>query len=67
MALNGDRRDAFPKMDLNEGFVGDGYPLCAHIPSKSFLKKGARYRLVGSRNKPELTSEPSSWESNGSK
>jgi len=64
LSLNGDRRDPFPKMDLNEGFVGDGYPLCADIPSRSFLKQGAKYRLVGGRNRPELTPEPSSWENN---
>ena len=67
MILNGDRRDAFPKMDLNEGFVGDGYPLCAEMPSRSFLKKGAKYRLVGNLNRPELTSEPGFWEDNSSK
>lgn len=67
MILNGDRRDAFPKMDLNGGFVGDGYPLCSQIPSQSFLKNGAKYRLVGNWNQPELTSEPGSWKNNGSK
>lgn len=27
-------RDAFPKSDLNGGFIGDGYMLCENLPDK---------------------------------
>ena len=67
MFLNGEKRDPFPKMNLNQGFVGDGYPLCAQIPKKSFLKKGAKYRLVGNWNKPELSPETASWRTHSCK
>jgi len=66
MFLNGEKRDPFPKMDLNGGYISDGYPLCAHIPSGSFLRKGAKYRLVGNWNKPELSPETGFWRTHGS-
>ena len=37
----------FPKMDLYDGYLGDGYPLCTALPPRAFLRKGARYQLVG--------------------
>ena len=40
-------RDIFPKANLYGGFLGDGYPLCNEAPSRSFLRKGATYRLLG--------------------
>ncbi len=40
-------RDAFPKMDLHDNYVGDGYPLCAELPPRAFLRAGARYRFLG--------------------
>ena len=36
------KRDAFPKMDLYDGHIGDGYPLCVELPPRAFLRKGAR-------------------------
>lgn len=54
MALEGIWRDPFPKLDLNQGFIGDGYPLCTELPTKQFLKKGATYRLIGSANAGDL-------------
>lgn len=61
MFLNGEKRDPFPKMGLKKKFIGDGYPLCRHLPSTPFLRKGAKYRLVGNHNSPELTPEPDWW------
>jgi hypothetical protein len=52
-------RDPFPKSNLNGGFIGDGYLLCTDLPAKSFLKKGAGYRLLGGKPSPELTKDPS--------
>ena len=40
-------RDAFPKIDLRNGFIGDGYPLCTDMPQRSYLRKGAEFRLLG--------------------
>ena len=35
------------KIDLDDGYVGDKYPLCVDQPKYHFLKKGAVYRLLG--------------------
>lgn len=29
------------------GFLGDRYPLCTGLPSRGFLKQGARYKYTG--------------------
>ncbi|KAL7567214.1 hypothetical protein ACA910_021201 [Epithemia clementina (nom. ined.)] len=47
-------RDVFPKMGLNQQYIGDGYPLCADLPKRHFLKKGTKYVLLGSSPMPEL-------------
>ena len=65
MKINGHKRDPFPKLDLQGGFIGDGYPLCKNMPPDSFLRKGATYRAVGNYNQPELTYETGFWKSNG--
>jgi len=46
-------RDPFPKMDLNDGYLGDGFPLCSSLPQRSFLIQGAEYRFVGSSGPPD--------------
>ena len=51
-------RDVFPKIDLLDGYIGDGYPLCMDLPKRSFLRKGAKYRLLGSSTTLELHSNP---------
>ena len=43
---DGSKRDLFPKMDLRMGYVGDFKPLCARLPPKHFLSKGARWSYV---------------------
>ena len=43
------------------------YPLCAELPSQSFLKKGAKYRLLGTLSRPELISQDDSkWRDSAS-
>jgi hypothetical protein len=54
-------RDVFPKMGLDRKYVGDGVPLCADLPAKHFLKKGATYRLLGRSPAPLLMSDPKEW------
>lgn len=58
MQIVPDYRDPFPKSNLNGGFIGDNYPLCEDHPAKSFLKKGAGYRLLGGKSSPELIKDP---------
>jgi hypothetical protein len=55
------RRDAFPKMDLFGNYIGDKVPLCVDLPQHQFLKKGAKYRLLGSSLAPLLHHQPSWW------
>ena len=47
MQIIAEYRDVFPKSSLNGGFIGDGYILCEDLPDKSFLKRGAKFRLLG--------------------
>jgi len=55
------KRDLFPKSNLLDGFIGDKVALCANLPAKHFLRKGATYQLLGGNGKPELHDDPSSW------
>lgn len=64
MGMDVEGRDIFPKSDLSGGFIGDGYPLCADLPDKDFLREGATYRLLGSRSRPELQKDEREWEEN---
>ncbi len=57
MVLEGTWRDAFPKMDLNQGFIGDRFPLCVDLPENHFLRYGATYRLIGSAFRAEMQYE----------
>lgn len=63
MKINMAYRDLFPKMGLNRRYIGDGVPLCADLPDKHFLKRGATYRLLGNNASPTLqTQDPFEWE-----
>ena len=55
-------RDAFPKMGLGKQYVGDGYPLCADMPQQHFLKRGAKYILLGYSPSTDLQGDPSDWD-----
>lgn len=52
------KRDWFPKIDLADGYIGDRVPLCADLPEQPFLKKNARFRLLGGST-DALSSYPS--------
>eukprot|EP01047_Picozoa_sp_COSAG01_P010082 COSAG01_NODE_423_length_17260_cov_203.736962_16_plen_544_part_00 len=57
------RRDALPKMNLYSGHIGDAYPLCKDLPSRSFLRIGAQFRFLGSNPEPDLVSgSRSAWD-----
>lgn len=62
MKIVPDWRDRFPKTDTTGGYIGDSYALCSDFPSKSFLRKGATYRFLGSSSLPELMSDPVEFE-----
>lgn len=62
MRIFADWRDRFPKLGLNGNYIGDGYPLCADLPPRHYLKKGALYRLLGSSRTPISLSDPEDWE-----
>eukprot|EP00746_Dinoflagellata_sp_MGD_P168408 gnl/MRDRNA2_/MRDRNA2_99843_c0_seq1.p1 gnl/MRDRNA2_/MRDRNA2_99843_c0~~gnl/MRDRNA2_/MRDRNA2_99843_c0_seq1.p1 ORF type:complete len:1948 (-),score=297.36 gnl/MRDRNA2_/MRDRNA2_99843_c0_seq1:198-6041(-) len=47
MRMHKNWHDQYPKPDLDGNFLGDGYPLCADIPSHAFLAKGAKYVYIG--------------------
>ena len=51
-------RDPFPKMGLHSDYIGDGYPLCVDLPPRGFLRRGARYRLLGYTDTPIWTNQP---------
>jgi len=61
MRILGDRRDPFPKRNLRSGYIGDGLPLCSELGSRPFLKKGARWSLLGASPLPLLQADPSSF------
>ena len=54
-------RDVFPKLGLGQKYIGDGYPLCVDRPKHHFLKKGAKYILLGHNPLPELQKDTESW------
>ena len=45
--LNPEVHDLSPKTSLHGGYLGDGYPLCAALPERSFLLAGAKYHKSG--------------------
>jgi hypothetical protein len=55
MKIDGYRyRDYGPKRGLDDKYIGDRYPLCYDLPERPFLRKGAKFRLLGGSNKPIL-------------
>ena len=40
-------RDQVPKRGLDRQYVGDKYMLCDDLPVRTFLRNGAKYRLLG--------------------
>ena len=65
MRLDATYRDRFPKMDLYNGYIGDGYPLCVDLPKQMFLRKGATYRYLGGIPTPQtIEAEAVIWLTN---
>jgi len=64
MDIQTDARDPFPKHGVNGIYIGDKYPLCIDRPEYHFLKKGAKYRLLGGSSNPEVQHDPFSWQKN---
>ena len=60
-------RDQFPKMDLYRGHIGDGYPLCIHLPRRMFLRKSATWIYLGKRALPTKVKDPLWFESGNDK
>jgi len=54
-------RDSFPKMGLGGQYIGDKLPLCADRVKKHFLKKGAKYILLGASSVPHKHTDPIEW------
>jgi uncharacterized protein (DUF1800 family) len=50
MDLHAQHRDPFPKTKLQGGFLGDGYPLCAELPPRAYLLRGAKYEKTGANS-----------------
>ena len=59
MTIQAPWHDKFSKSNLTGGYIGDGYALCMDLPDKMFLRKGAKYRLLGSSSAPELIEDHS--------
>lgn len=47
MAIRHKWHDIYPKSGLDGNYLGDGYPLCAHLKERSFISKGAEYHFIG--------------------
>jgi len=52
-------RDPFPKMDLYDGYIGDGYPLCSDVPANVFLLRGAKFSYLGTTPISQQQTDPS--------
>jgi cullin-associated NEDD8-dissociated protein 1 len=61
MRIHEEWRDQEPKLDLRAGFVGDGYPMCADLPERGFLRKGALFRYIGSSGLPDKSVDPDEY------
>ena len=61
LLINPERRDAFPKMNLYGGFLGDTYPLCNDLMPRAFLRAGAKFRYLGRRGVPDLLNGDTKW------
>merc|ERR1719223_962860 len=46
MRMRGWGHDKYPKPDLQDGYLGDGYPLCSDLGAQSFLEKRSRYEFL---------------------
>lgn len=61
MQIKPTNRDHSPKKNLYSGYIGDGVPLCADLPPKSYARKGATYRYLGESPFPKLNEADDDW------
>lgn len=54
MKIQKDWRDRYPKLGLKGKYIGDQYMLCEDLPPKAYLRKGATYRLLGTKKESDL-------------
>jgi uncharacterized protein (DUF1501 family)/uncharacterized protein (DUF1800 family) len=47
MVIRPSLRDRFPKAKLDDGYIGDTYPLCDELPARPFLLQGAQFEYTG--------------------
>ena len=64
MEIDVAKRDWFPKNDLRSGYIGDKVVLCADLPEKHYLRKGAAYQLLSGDGSPELHDDDEWWAQN---
>ena len=61
-----DGRDVFPKLGLDDGgreYIGDKIKRCDAMPSRQWLRKGAKYVFRGSSPNPEYgRKDPAFWD-----
>ena len=50
-----DRLVRWCAVDLHDGHIGDGLPLCNALAPRAFLRAGARYTYLGTRSKSRTT------------
>jgi hypothetical protein len=50
MVIKTEWRDRFPKTNLEDGYYGDGYPVCTDLPERHFLTKGANFEFLGAQS-----------------
>mmetsp|Transcript_102655 Transcript_102655/g.294143 ORF Transcript_102655/g.294143 Transcript_102655/m.294143 type:complete len:2583 (-) Transcript_102655:1307-9055(-) len=63
MQITSTKRDLWPKMNLYDGYLGDGLPLCQSLPSHAFLRRGATYNYLGTSSTPVDHAHSSWWDS----
>ena len=66
MSISLKMHDFFPKRGLDKLYIGDKLPLCVDMPTRAFLRVGAKYRLLGGSSTPRLQEDPASWDKDDS-
>jgi hypothetical protein len=61
-----DKHDFFPKSSIDDGWIGDRYPLCVDLPKYHFLKIGAKFVFRGDSSLPMKQYNPDHWDSDES-
>ena len=56
-----EEKDWFPKISFDTKYIGDQYPLCADLPGRHFLQKGAKFVALGGNNLGRYHHDPNSY------